>query len=191
LRLLDRTGLTSANLRESPSPRFLAELTEGVVAVPAPSNYDDSGMMIRVDPDSLYRYATVDMPNQADVIGSHLNNIVDTWNGLQLGWAGTTAQEVQDFSNQWIQAIQQLFGTEADPATGALPKIAMAVNLAAVNYGEAEDVIIRMFTSLLSGLIVGDMQGLGPNAPHSINPPPTRTPNPLYGPITESSPPPS
>jgi hypothetical protein len=162
-----------------------------VVAVPAPSNYDNSGMMIRVDPDSLYRYATVDMPNNADVIVGHLKNIVDTWNGLQLGWAGTTADEVQDFSKQWTQAVDQLFGTQADPTSGALPKIAIAVNLAAVNYGEAEDVIIKMFTSLVAGLIVGDVQGLGPNAPHSINSPPTRTPNPLNGPITESSPPPA
>jgi hypothetical protein len=162
-----------------------------VIAVPAPSNYDDSGMMIRVDPDSLYRYAAVDMPNHADVIVGHLTNIVDTWTGLQLGWAGTTADEAQDFSNRWIHAVEQLFGTEADPTSGALPKIAMAVNLAAVNYGEAEDVIIRMFTSLVAGLIIGDVQGLGPQAPHSIDPPPTRTPDPQSGPITESAPAPA
>jgi uncharacterized protein YukE len=154
----------------------------------APSNYDDSGMMIRVDPDSLYRYATVDISNRAEALANSIENIVQVWNDLKLGWAGDTASEVQDFFDQWNHAVDRLFGTKDDAGSGALPRIADGVDLASVNYGEAEDVVIKNFASLVVGLDIGFVQGLAPHVPHSIQPPPTRNPDPTEGPITESTP---
>ena len=151
-------------------------LTEGVIIVPAPSNYDDSGMLIRVDPDTLFGYATVDMVNEADVIANAISSIVEIWNGLKLGWVGTTAAEAQDFSNRWNHAVQLLFGTEKDPASGVLPKIAQAVAIASINYGEAEDTVMEMFKTLTDGL----------NAPPGTPGPPTRGQD--QGPVTENAP---
>jgi hypothetical protein len=145
--------------------------------VPAPSNYNDAGMQIRVDPDTLYGYATVDLPHHADVLVSSLNRIHDIWEGLALGWVGTSAAEAQDFSQRWNHAIEQLFGRHDDPKSGALPKIANAVGYASINYGEAEDVAVKMFQSLLDAL----------NAPPGTPTPPLR--NQGEGPVTEQSPP--
>jgi hypothetical protein len=182
------------HLRESRSPRCLSSLTKGVVAVTAPSNYDDSGMLIAVDPNTLYQLATVDMVNQADVIGDAISNIVQIWNDLKVGWMGDTATEAQDFVDRWTNAVDQLFGTKDDASSGALPKIADGVDLASVNYGEAEDVVVKMFTSLIASLDLGFVQGAVGHLPHSVTPPPTRTPpDPKDGPIdpvTETAPPP-
>ena len=142
--------------------------------VQLPSNYDDGRLLIRVDPDSLFHYATVDVVNDAKVIADAVSAISQTWTNLQVGWAGTTAREAQDFSNQWNHAVDRLFGTKKDPASGALPKIAEAVAIAAMNYGQAEDAVTKTFRGF------GDQ-----NAPHSA-PPPTRNHN--QGPVTENAP---
>jgi uncharacterized protein YukE len=145
--------------------------------VPTPSNYNDAGMQIRVDPDALYGYATVDMKNQAEVLVGSLNRIRDIWQGLALGWVGTSAAEAHDFSDRWNHAIEQLFGTNDDLNSGALPKIATAVAIASINYGEAEDVVVKMFQSLLDAL----------NASPGTPTPPVRHQD--EGPVTEQSPP--
>lgn len=156
----------------------------------APSNYDDSGMMIRVDPDTLFRYATVDIANHASVIVDALNNIAQVWEDLKVGWVGKTAEEAQHFNQRWNQALEQLFGTKDDASTGALSKIATGVALASVNYGEAEDVVVKMFVNMITSQLVGMVQGLPPSQPHSIGPAPTRQPDTTLGPITENAPPP-
>ena len=154
-------------------------LTEGMVIMPAPSNYDSAGLFIRVDPNTLYSYATGDMVNEAKAVAGAIDSIVNIWNNLQLGWAGASAAEAQDFSKRWVQAVQQLFGTGDQPDSGAFPKLANAVATASVNYGEAEDTVQKMFQSLTDGL----------NAPPGTPGPPTRGQN--QPPITENAPPPS
>jgi hypothetical protein len=59
--------------------------------MPAPSNYDDAGMLIRVDPNTLYSDATRDMVNEAKAVADALDDIAGIWNNLKLGWAGATA----------------------------------------------------------------------------------------------------
>jgi uncharacterized protein YukE len=142
--------------------------------VQMPSNYDDGGLLIRVDPDSVFRYATVDIMNEAKVMANAISTISQTWTNLQLGWVGTSAQEAQDFNNQWNQAIDRLFGTVKDPASGALPKIAEAVATAAVNYAEAEDAVTKTF------------RGFTDNQNPQSAPPPGRNQN--QGPVTENAP---
>jgi hypothetical protein len=148
-----------------------------VVIVGPPGNYDDAGILLRVDPDTLYSYATVDMTQESQVIVDAINNIVGIWNNLKLSWAGTTAEEAQDFSNRWNSAVEALFGTQDKPEDGAFPRLADAVDYASINYGVAEDAIVRMFQSLTNGLN---------SPPHGT--PPTRDQN--QGPITENAPPP-
>jgi uncharacterized protein YukE len=170
-----------------------------VVAVAAPSNYDDAGMLIRVDPNSLYQYATGDMMAHGQVIMDAINNIVQTWNNLQVSWVSNSASEAQDFFDRWNSAVTQLFGTNADANSGALPKIADGVDLASINYGEAEDTVTKMFNSLTAGLDMGAIAGAvtadtpSDIAPLTVGQAPTRTPpatpaGQTPDPVTESAP---
>src|ERR1700730_2522552 len=145
--------------------------------MPAPSNYNDYGILIRVDPTTLYHYADVDIPAQDALIANGVSNIDKTWEGLALGWVGSSATEAQNFNNRWNSAVTKLFGTPEDPSTGALQKIAHAVGLAAVNFGVTEDVVMHMFQSLVDGM------GAPPGQPGS----PSRNHN--DGPVTEVTPP--
>ncbi|WP_157756800.1 WXG100 family type VII secretion target [Plantactinospora sp. KBS50] len=143
--------------------------------MPVPANYNDHTMLIKVDPTTVWGYADTDMPAQAKVIGDALGRIHDTWEGLALGWAGTTAQEAQDFSSRWNAALTGLFGSREHPENGALPRIAKAVGMAALNYAETEDTVLQMFADFSAGL-----QGTGSSQP------PVRDHN--EGPITENTP---
>lgn len=144
-----------------------------------PTNYDDAGLQISVDPDFLYRYATVDLPNSAKAVANFITAITGAWQNLQLGWAGDAAAEAQAEGSKWTTAVQLLFGTEADPQSGAFAQLATAVATASVNYGEAGYISVQMFYSLINGL----------NAPPGTPPPPARDAN--DAPVTETAPAPS
>jgi uncharacterized protein YukE len=138
--------------------------------------YDDASTLIKVDPDNLFTRANVDMMNNANVIADAISSIVQTWNGLALGWAGATAAEAQDFSDRWTEAVRRLFGTKDDPTLGVLPKMASGVAMASINYGEAEATIEEMFLTLYSSLA----------GPSDSPVPPTRDQD--QGPVTENAP---
>ena len=139
-----------------------------------PSNYNDIGMSIKVDPTAMYNYANTDVRNAADALAGSISRIGGIWEGLRLGWVGTTADEAQDFSDQWNAAVTGLLGT-GDGSTGALPKIGGAVVAASINYGDAEDTNQKMFQSLSSAM----------SAPPGAPQPPSRGQN--EGPVTENN----
>ena len=142
--------------------------------MPAPANYDSTSLVIKVDPTTLWGYAQTDLPNEAQTVADSLGRINDIWNGLALGWAGTTADEAQDFNNRWNAALSALFGSQADPSSGVLNKIANAVGMASLNYAETEDTVKTMFDSFAADL-----------APGGLPQPPARNDN--NGPITENT----
>jgi len=141
-----------------------------------PSNYDSTSLVIKVDPTALWSLSQSDLPNDADVVASAIGSIQTTWQGLALGWAGTTADEAQDFNTRWNAAIAALFGTQADPSSGVLSKIADAVGTASLNYAATESTVTTMFTSFSSSL----------NSSSGTQSPPARSNN--DGPITENTP---
>jgi hypothetical protein len=148
-----------------------------------PSNYDDSGIKISVDPNSLYQYAISDIPKHIQAIADSINRIDQVWNHLndaKVGWVGRSASEAQAFNSKWARAIRGLFGTDADPNSGVLPKIALAVATASMNYAMAEDTIITNLQQYIDGL------NTPPGGPDTVNSPPTRGGN--QGPVTESAP---
>jgi hypothetical protein len=114
--------------------------------VPPPENYNSAALSIRVDPLTLWRYATVDLKDQGTVVAEAIGRIHNIWQGLELGWAGQTAVEAQDFGNRWVASITGLFGTEGDEDSGALVRLQKAVAQAAINYAVTEDTVWRMFT---------------------------------------------
>ncbi len=119
---------------------------------PKPANYDNAGIVIQVDPDAMYTDATTTMRTHGESIADSISSINDTWNGLKLGWMGRTADEAQSFNDEWNAAIKSLFGTKDDPSTGVLNKIEVAVHYASVNYGVAEDVVVKMFNDIESAI---------------------------------------
>jgi hypothetical protein len=129
--------------------------------VPAPSNYDSGELLIDVDPDAIFRYASVDIPGMATAIAAHIHDIVSTWNSLKLGWLGNTSDEVQDFNTRWSAAITKLFGTDDKPEDGILSKVATAAGMGAINYGVAEDAVHQMFTSISNGIDNPSKDGSG------------------------------
>lgn len=74
-----------------------------------------------------------------------LNAIDNTLDGLQLGWAGSTAAEAKDFGDQWSAAMIQMFGTKAAPGEGVMNVVIFALMSAGNNYDAAEDAICQMF----------------------------------------------
>jgi hypothetical protein len=145
--------------------------------MPAPTNYNDAGTVFRIDPTAMFRYATVDLKAEAEAIAGSIENMFHIWQGLKLGWSGTSADEAQDFGNSIAANLGRLFGTSADPESGLLPRVARAVSTAAINFGVAEHSNVRMFDSLTSGL----------NGPGSPNTPPSRDSH--GGQVIETTPP--
>jgi hypothetical protein len=143
--------------------------------VPAPTNYNDASLNINVDPDALWMYGATDLPAQLKAIGDLVGRVHDIWNGLQLGWAGTTADEAQDFADRWNGAVTVLFGTQADPQSSVLYRIAVAVQTASLNYATTEEEVSKMFLDFYDALPGGG----------GTNQPPTRDQS--QGPITESA----
>ena len=151
-----------------------------------PSNYDDAGITISVDPNSLYQYASSEIPGHIKNFTESISRIVGVWKKLndnKVGWAGKSASEAQDFDSRWSTAVSGLFGTDSDPSSGVLAKIAVAVAQAAENYGVAEGTIVTNLQEYIDGLNTPPAGGGRP-----VNSPPTRGGS--GGPVSEQGPPP-
>lgn len=143
--------------------------------VPVPANYNNANLGINVDPNALWTYGATDLPARMKTIGDAVGRIHDIWNGLKLGWAGTTADEAQDFADRWNVAVTTLFGSKAAPESSVLYKIAVAVQTASLNYATTEEEVSKMFLDFYRALPGGG----------GTNQPPTRDQN--QGPITETA----
>jgi uncharacterized protein YukE len=162
-------------------PASAAGRKEGVVTVQAPGNFNDGNMTIRVDPNLMYQLATVNMKNSAQTLMDAVNGTVQTWNNLKVGWVGTSADEAQAFNDQWTRAVNSLFGSQADPTSGVLQKIANGTVLASINYGEAEDTVVNNFMNVANSVDLGSVIGLSQAQPGS----PAR--NQTQGVVTEET----
>lgn len=114
--------------------------------MPVPESYDNAGITIKVDPDDIFKFATVAIPRLGEEVANSVGRIVQIWNDLKLGWVGDTAQEAQDFNDRWSSNIAELFGGKGGPGVGILDQIADGISMAASNYGGAEDVVTNMFS---------------------------------------------
>src|SRR6266568_4529274 len=104
---------------------------------PIPNNYDASS--ISVEPYALN--------SSAQTIQNLVQDIFKTLTGLNLSWVGTAANAASDFNTKWTNAVQELFGTEGDPSSGALNRLAGGLSSAVQNYSANEDAIVAMFNS--------------------------------------------
>jgi hypothetical protein len=125
--------------------------------MPVPGNYNSPGLTIKVDPAALWRYATVDIKAHAEVIADAISRIADIWSGLQVGWAGESADEAQGFSSRLAGAFTRLYGSAGAPESGAIAMLQKAVGKAGFNYAAAEDQNWRMFAEFSYGMDKGSV----------------------------------
>jgi hypothetical protein len=77
----------------------------------------------------------------------NLETIATTLSNLELSWVGDSASEAQDFNDRYQEACDELFGTQADPSLGVLPRLVAGLYGALSNYSASEDYVVKMFTS--------------------------------------------
>jgi hypothetical protein len=144
-------------------------------AVDVPALYGD--VTIQVNQLQMWQSGTFTIPAYMLSISNSINKIVDTWNGLKDNWLGATADEAQAFDESWSSSIKALFGSEEQPDSGILTRIAAAVQIAASNYDSTEVAVQHMFSEFL-GNILAHPDG---------NAPPDFSRNHTEGPIWETS----
>jgi hypothetical protein len=145
--------------------------------VAAPSNYDNSGLVISVDPEALFSAATGGAGGHVSSLvvvskslGDELTAIGRVWKELDVAWAGRSAAQAEDFANRYDAAVKYLFDH-------VLHHMAVAAGGAAINYAEAEQSITQMFNDFRDGI-----------ANSSSAPPQGPGRNDDNGPVTEHAP---
>ncbi|WP_329138393.1 hypothetical protein OG552_30560 [Streptomyces sp. NBC_01476] len=115
-----------------------------------PANWDSA--VIRVDPYALDTCRhTLDTASH-DILNA-LTDIINSLNALKLAWTGDSAGTATDYQQRWDAVQTKLYGTQADPSTGALNILAGGVAQAASNYSHVEAGIADMFNSFEKGLL--------------------------------------
>jgi hypothetical protein len=145
--------------------------------MPVPGTYDNAGISIKVDPDSIFQLATDTIPSLGEDVANSIDRVVQIWNDLKIGWVGHTAQEAQDFNDRWTTSIGELFGGKDGSAGGILAQIADGIAMAGSNYGQAEDVVTNMFNQTASSVGQDSSSGSAPDPHRAVD-----------GPISEKTP---
>jgi hypothetical protein len=114
-----------------------------------PANYD--AVTMSVEPGTL-NFAADSIEDATNSIISDLNTIGNTLTGLHLSWNGDAASEAQDFANQWMNAMNGLFGSDSNPQSGVMNQVIIALLTAAGNYSSTEESLTSMFTQLASAI---------------------------------------
>jgi hypothetical protein len=111
-------------------------------------------------------YGTVN--SMIETISTELNAITRDMNGLLVSWTGTdtnSAQEAEDFNNDWLAMWTKLFGTQDHPEQGILNRFAAGLGTARLVYSRGErgvsDTWARWLAAL-EGMNVDDWN-LGPD----------------------------
>jgi uncharacterized protein YukE len=123
-----------------------------------PASYD--AVTMTVNPGLLQMSGDM-IQDAAEDIVTALNTIDNTLSNLQLGWAGQTAQEAEDFGDQWMAAMTGLFGNANNPKSGVMDQVIVALLTAAGNFSNAEDAVISMFGQLAMGIVNGSSGSSG------------------------------
>lgn len=132
------------------------------------TNADYDAVKLYVDPDGLKGRADA-LTRLAEDVVNCLNNIENTLSGLQLGWAGRTADEAKDFGNRWETVMKELFGTHDHPETGVLNAIVDGLLTTRGDYATAEDALTQFFKKFGEGLASGGDTATPTSPPPSIN----------------------
>jgi hypothetical protein len=132
------------------------------------ADYDHVGD-IAIGPSGMHDTAQMTSHLNQSVADS-VNRIADTVKSLVLNdWQGATQQEAEDFNNQWLSVMGELFGSKDKPDDGVLNAIASGIATAADNYNKAEYGLINVWNQF-AGKLPTDGQG-GDGKPSHDAPP--------------------
>lgn len=107
------------------------------------ANYDSTtlGFSFETLTTAQFAIAGPDPNNPTGLIGTivdELNSIMSTLSNLSLSWVGTAASDADEFNTNWNNAMNELFGTSADPGQGVFPRIVAGLAGAFDNYTSTE-----------------------------------------------------
>jgi hypothetical protein len=136
--------------------------------VKIPDDYDWNLLRMSVQPALLYNDA-LSIDGVIDSIVGQVNKLSDIWEGLNLGWVGRTAQEAQDWKDNYSGVMMEIFGppvprlapqdvrdaiakSNEQPGVGMLVKFQNGMTTAARNYGIADEGIMNAFKDFMHGI---------------------------------------
>jgi hypothetical protein len=112
----------------------------------------DSVQVFTVAPNDIVVHARIVEGHATSIAGS-LSNIVTTLQDLNLGWAGKTAEEANDFGNRWTAVGKELFGTHDHPEDGALNIVVDGMYIVAALFAGAEQGLKDFFNHMLTAVM--------------------------------------
>jgi hypothetical protein len=107
-----------------------------------PSNYDV--VNLTVHPASLSTVGD-EVVALLNAVADALTSVYGTLDNLNLGWAGQSAAEAQDFFARWIGVMWSLFGDGTDQRPGLAGELVSALSVAAGNFDNQENAIVTQF----------------------------------------------
>ena len=136
------------------------------------SEADYDAATLSVDPTTINDYYNV-LNSQAQEVVSLLESVNSTLAALQLSWAGTTSDEVQQINDSWTSVMTQLFGTQDNPSAGVVNVILTGLLQVAAGYSQTEMSIYQMWLQFYMNLAgAGDASSTMPSsAPANQNDP--------------------
>lgn len=133
----------------------------------APANYDN-GQTIYIYPEQVWKQTFYrDSPNKTNTIESQYGNIpnlmrlmginfktiADTWDELQLSWAGDSAEAAKDLNDKLQQLQNRLWGMKLtdkkdEDVPGVIGQMCAIAAGATINYSQAENSNQQAFSDL-------------------------------------------
>jgi hypothetical protein len=143
-----------------------------VSVMPNPAVDYDAVTLFGVNPQGIIEHAKK-IEESATVITESLGRIIATLDKLELGWAGKSAQEAEDFGNRWVAVGKELYGPPDNPQEGALNIVLNGVYTVAYLFAVTEHGIADFFDQISVALLNPGSGGNGraniPPASDSIN----------------------
>jgi uncharacterized protein YukE len=131
-------------------------------------SYDSASISISVDPGVILTAANT-VEALGDGIADSVSRINDTLAALKLSWQSKSSTESTSFTDRWTTVMNEVFGSEADPAAGTLNRFMSAVQAASGNYALCEGGVSTMFSQIATSL---NGTGSGTAPPTDVTLPP-------------------
>jgi uncharacterized protein YukE len=113
-----------------------------------------------------YLHATyTSVKSLVEEVAGQLEDINSTLGDLRLSWVGQSSALMQEISQQWQEAANNLFGTSSNPNQGAMNRLVEGLGAASQNYDGAENWAMDNFGQLAANLMSG---GGGSSTPQSV-----------------------
>ncbi|MFB7504392.1 MULTISPECIES: WXG100 family type VII secretion target [Streptomyces] len=124
-------------------------------------SYDMS--KLKIDP-----HALGDSSQRIDSLGKKVADAVvrinNVTSNLELSWVGKSAQEAQEFSDQWKKVMTHMFGDSDTKTNGVLPVMAGGLKGTAIGFSHTELGLWKFFNDLNNAMNSGGSGGGTPSS---------------------------